>query len=174
MWNCTVNYFLASFHLWKDAESIACDEKVMIVSWPVSVLFTDMSNSTSHWNIALLNHLIYFFRIHLFYYHTTANNASSSSHPQPQKIYAQTSFHPAESSAVHNSDHIYQSSAEMKTSKIKPERIYTSAADRNNHYQQLQQQHQYQPPQPQQHQHNHQPPGAALLSDGNCVWSFHQ
>lgn len=108
----------------------------------------------------------------------------SQSHSN-QKIYAQSSYHhhPIQSPPSHNSDHSFnQQNHEVKAPKAKPDRIYTSAADRNYHYQAQHHQQQSQPHHPlepvayekvhkyhpQQQQYNHMP-AAAMSNDGNAL-----
>lgn len=110
----------------------------------------------------------------------TASKAPSSLPPQQSpshthKIYAQGFHnHPTQSSTSRNSDHIYQSSSEIKASKAKPERIYTSAADRNHHYQQLQQQHYHYQSQQQQVKDNQRSLETAMPNDGKIVYHLHK
>lgn len=127
--------------------------------------------------IKLIPILYYVEWIRIFELYTTAIKAPSShsqsqqSPSHTQKIYAQSSFHnhPRQSLPLHSSEHIYQSNYEVKTSKSKPERIYTSAADRNHHYQQLQQQHYHYQPHQQQPKDNQRPLDITISSDGNCA-----
>lgn len=100
----------------------------------------------------------------------TQTQSQSQSHSN-QKIYAQSSYHhhPIQSPPSHNSDHSFnQQNHEVKAPKAKPDRIYTSAADRNYHYQQHHHPHQPQHHHQQQQQYNHMPV-AAMSNDGNAL-----
>ncbi|XP_031636969.1 protein MTSS 2 isoform X13 [Contarinia nasturtii] len=118
---------------------------------------------------------------------TAQAKTTPSSHPHSnQKIYAQSSYHHTmQSPSPHNSDHTYQQNHEAKAPKTKPERIYTSASDRNYHYhyqQQQQQHHHHHQPQQQQQQHHqqqqqnnqHSVHGMAMSNDGPYSNHHHQ
>lgn len=162
----------------RNANNFICVENFIECCW----LCVELTLNKANWiaQIKFVSILYFIERIRTIGLCATANKAPSL-HSQPQqspplntqKIYAQSSFHnhPTQSSTLHNSDHIYQSNCEVKTSKAKPERIYTSAADRNHHYQQLQHQHYHYQPQQQQQQprDNQRSLEIAMSSDGNCA-----